>query len=78
MLARRKTGGKIEGEILVNGRKPTAKLNRMIGYVEQQDIHTRSQTVKEAIEFSARVSYYYYMILYNYLLLLFINLFYTL
>ncbi len=55
VLARRKTGGKITGEILVNGKKTSANLNRIIGYVEQQDIHTPTQTVLEALEFSAMV-----------------------
>ena len=55
VLARRKTGGKITGEILINGRKADSQLNRIIGYVEQQDIHNPTQTVLEALEFSATV-----------------------
>ncbi len=55
VLARRKTGGKTTGEILINGRKADSNLNRVIGYVEQQDIHNPSQTVLEALEFSAIV-----------------------
>jgi ABC-type multidrug transport system ATPase subunit len=55
VLARRKTGGKITGEILINGRKADSQLNRIIGYVEQQDIHNPTQTVLEALEFSAIV-----------------------
>jgi ABC-type multidrug transport system ATPase subunit len=55
VLARRKTGGKITGEILVNGRPTDANLSRVIGYVEQQDLHVPTQTILEAIEFSAFV-----------------------
>jgi ABC-type multidrug transport system ATPase subunit len=55
VLARRKTGGKITGEVLVNGRKTDANLSRIIGYVEQQDIHAPTQTIYEAIELSALV-----------------------
>ncbi len=55
VLARRKTGGKITGEILINGRKADSQLNRIIGYVEQQDIHNPTQTVLEALEYSAVV-----------------------
>ncbi|KAL6064490.1 ABC2 type transporter superfamily protein, variant 2 [Balamuthia mandrillaris] len=55
VLAKRKTGGRIEGDILLNGRKPDKHLNRTIGYVEQQDIHLPTQTVKEALYFSANL-----------------------
>ncbi len=69
VLARRKTGGKITGEILINGKKTSANLNRIIGYVEQQDIHTPTQTVLEALEFSAMVCAYFislcYVLLYQ-------------
>lgn len=53
VLARRKTGGKITGEILINGHKVDKGVNQLVGYVEQQDIHLASQTVLEALEFSA-------------------------
>ncbi|KAL6066653.1 ATP-binding cassette transporter snq2 [Balamuthia mandrillaris] len=55
VLAKRKTGGRIEGEILLNGKKPNRFLNRTVGYVEQQDIHLPFQTVREALLFSARL-----------------------
>jgi ABC-type multidrug transport system ATPase subunit len=55
VLALRKTGGKITGEVLVNGRKTDNNLSRIIGYVEQQDIHAPTQTIYEAIELSALV-----------------------
>ena len=54
VLARRKTGGKITGDVQVNRTKTDATLSGIIGYVEQQDIHT-TQTILEAIQFSALV-----------------------
>lgn len=56
VLAKRKTGGKTEGKVLVNGKSKGFNLKRMIGYVEQQDTHIPLQTVGEALEFSALVS----------------------
>ena len=56
VIAGRKTAGVIEGEILVNGYpKITATFNRMCGYVEQTDNHLASQTVREALHFSAKL-----------------------
>ncbi len=55
VLANRKTGGKITGDVLVNGHKTDKNLSRIIGYVEQQDIHAPTQTILEAIEMSAIV-----------------------
>lgn len=56
VIGQRKTYGKTSGEILINGHKIDKYFNRMVGYVEQQDIHIPTQTVREAIEFSAMVS----------------------
>ena len=54
VLANRKTGGKITGEILINGRKADPiRFSRLAGYVEQTDIHSPMQTVREALTFSA-------------------------
>eukprot|EP01087_Luapelamoeba_hula_P008964 TRINITY_DN2282_c0_g1_i1.p1 TRINITY_DN2282_c0_g1~~TRINITY_DN2282_c0_g1_i1.p1 ORF type:complete len:1497 (-),score=261.71 TRINITY_DN2282_c0_g1_i1:27-4118(-) len=53
VLAQRKTGGKITGDILIDGKKMSGKSKRLIGYVEQTDIHLPTQTVLEALEFSA-------------------------
>ncbi|GBG31648.1 ABC transporter G family member 36 [Hondaea fermentalgiana] len=54
VLAQRKTSGSTRGEILVNGR-PQEKISfsRIVGYVEQDDIHSPSATVEEAFRFSA-------------------------
>jgi ABC-type multidrug transport system ATPase subunit/ABC-type multidrug transport system permease subunit len=55
-IAGRKTSGKLEGSILVNGYKETQQtFNRVTGYCEQTDIHLGTQTVREALQFSARL-----------------------
>lgn len=51
----RKTYGKTKGEMLINGKPIDKYFNRMVGYVEQTDIHNIMQTVREAIQFSAYV-----------------------
>ncbi|KAG1677139.1 hypothetical protein FOA52_000945 [Chlamydomonas sp. UWO 241] len=55
-VAGRKTSGLIKGDITVNGHpKIQATWSRVMGYVEQMDIHTAAQTVIEALLFSARL-----------------------
>ncbi|KAL0031878.1 hypothetical protein WJX79_002852 [Trebouxia sp. C0005] len=56
VLADRKTGGRITGEQKLNGRdKIKATLARVMGYVEQNDIHTPALTVVESLKFSANL-----------------------
>jgi len=56
VIAGRKTSGKIEGDIRINGQPQVfPAFNRLMGYVEQTDIHVGMHTVREAIEFSARL-----------------------
>lgn len=56
VLAGRKTGGIINGDILVNGyKKVDATFARIMGYVEQFDVHSPMCTVHEALMFSARM-----------------------
>ncbi|KAJ0409652.1 hypothetical protein P43SY_008524 [Pythium insidiosum] len=56
VLAGRKTGGRITGEILVNGEpKNPVTFSRIAGYVEQMDIHSGGATIEEALQFSARL-----------------------
>ena len=44
------------GQILVNGHpKDQRTWSRVVGYCEQNDIHSPSATVKEALVFSARL-----------------------
>ncbi|DAZ98910.1 TPA: hypothetical protein N0F65_001349 [Lagenidium giganteum] len=54
VIAGRKTGGKIRGQILLNG-YPSNELavRRCTGYCEQMDIHSDSATIREALTFSA-------------------------
>jgi ABC-type glutathione transport system ATPase component len=55
VIAGRKTAGKLQGDIYLNGYpKVTATFNRSCGYVEQTDIHVGTVTVREALEFSAK------------------------
>ncbi|KAK9829450.1 hypothetical protein WJX72_005937 [[Myrmecia] bisecta] len=55
-VAGRKTIGSITGDILVNGYpKEQRSWARVVGYVEQNDIHSPQATVREALLFSARL-----------------------
>ncbi|KAL4118769.1 hypothetical protein PRIC2_011091 [Phytophthora ramorum] len=54
VIAGRKTGGKIAGQILLNGHPATdLAIRRSTGYCEQMDIHSESATIREALTFSA-------------------------
>ncbi|RLN88182.1 hypothetical protein BBJ28_00009644 [Nothophytophthora sp. Chile5] len=54
VIAGRKTGGSIRGQILLNGYPATElAVRRCTGYCEQQDIHSESSTIREALTFSA-------------------------
>ncbi|KAD6119877.1 hypothetical protein E3N88_11148 [Mikania micrantha] len=54
VLAGRKTGGYIEGEISLSGfQKEQSTFARVSGYVEQNDIHSPQVTVMESLLFSA-------------------------
>ncbi|DBB03271.1 TPA: hypothetical protein ACH3X3_010666 [Trebouxia sp. C0006] len=56
VIAGRKTQGEITGDILVNGHPKDQKTwSRVVGYVEQTDIHSPQATVKEALMFSAKL-----------------------
>jgi len=56
VIAGRKTVGTIEGDILVNGQpKDPHVWPRLMGYVEQEDIHVGTATVREALRFSAHL-----------------------
>ncbi|EGC32249.1 ABC transporter G family protein [Dictyostelium purpureum] len=55
VLANRKTGGHTKGEILINGQKRDKYFTRLNGYVEQLDVLPPTQTVREAITFSAKL-----------------------
>ncbi|KAI4152547.1 MAG: hypothetical protein LQ340_002854 [Diploschistes diacapsis] len=53
VLATRTTMGVIGGEMLVDGRQRDESFQRKTGYVQQQDLHLQTSTVREALEFSA-------------------------
>ncbi|KAI0173090.1 ABC-2 type transporter-domain-containing protein [Hypoxylon sp. FL1284] len=52
-LADRITMGVITGEMLVDGRPRDNSFQRKTGYVQQQDLHLSTTTVREALNFSA-------------------------
>ncbi|KAI8095109.1 ABC-2 type transporter-domain-containing protein [Gilbertella persicaria] len=53
VLAKRKTIGKIEGRIYLNGEVLGPDFERSTGYCEQMDVHNPAATVREALKFSA-------------------------
>ncbi|KAI9147172.1 ZEB2-regulated ABC transporter [Paramyrothecium foliicola] len=52
-LADRVSMGVITGEMLVDGKLRDDSFQRKTGYVQQQDLHLETTTVREALEFSA-------------------------
>ncbi|RYP91869.1 hypothetical protein DL770_002046 [Monosporascus sp. CRB-9-2] len=52
-LASRITMGVITGDMLVDGKPRDSSFQRKTGYVQQQDLHLHSSTVREALNFSA-------------------------
>ncbi|CAI6093107.1 unnamed protein product [Clonostachys chloroleuca] len=52
-LADRISMGVITGEMLVDGKLRDDSFQRKTGYVQQQDLHLETSTVREALEFSA-------------------------
>ncbi|KAL4934312.1 pleiotropic drug resistance family ABC transporter [Aspergillus undulatus] len=53
VLATRVTMGVVSGDMLVDGRPRDASFQRKTGYVQQQDLHLHTTTVREALRFSA-------------------------
>ena len=53
VLATRVTMGVVTGEMLVDGRQRDESFQRKTGYVQQQDLHLPTSTVREALNFSA-------------------------
>ncbi|RAL06950.1 putative ABC multidrug transporter [Aspergillus homomorphus CBS 101889] len=53
VLASRTTVGVVSGNMLVDGRFRDESFQRNTGYVQQQDLHLHTSTVREALEFSA-------------------------
>ncbi|KAI9820387.1 MAG: hypothetical protein M1827_006011 [Pycnora praestabilis] len=55
VLAARKNIGVISGDVLVDGIKPGTAFQRGTSYAEQLDVHEATQTVREALRFSANL-----------------------
>ena len=55
VLADRVTVGVVTGDMLVNGQARQKSFQRQTGYVQQQDIHLETATVREALRFSAEL-----------------------
>ncbi|KAJ4553577.1 GTPase-activating protein [Exophiala dermatitidis] len=53
VLAQRVSVGVVTGDMLVNGSPLNASFPRRTGYVQQQDLHLHTSTVREALRFSA-------------------------
>ncbi|OCF76740.1 ATP-binding cassette, subfamily G (WHITE), member 2, PDR [Kwoniella mangroviensis CBS 8886] len=53
VLATRVTMGVVTGEMLVDGKQRDVSFQRKTGYVQQQDLHLETTTVREALRFSA-------------------------
>ena len=53
VLAERVDMGVITGDMLVSGKARDASFQRKTGYVQQQDLHLDTTTVREALRFSA-------------------------
>lgn len=53
VLATRVTMGVVTGQMLIDGRPCDESFQRRTGYVQQQDLHLQTSTVREALNFSA-------------------------
>ncbi|KAK9788691.1 putative ABC transporter domain-containing protein [Seiridium cardinale] len=53
VLADRVTMGVVTGDMLVDGHPKNMAFQRQTGYVQQQDLHLETSTVREALRFSA-------------------------
>ncbi|RAH80019.1 hypothetical protein BO86DRAFT_420396 [Aspergillus japonicus CBS 114.51] len=53
LLASRVKTGVVSGEVFVNGVPRDASFQRRVGYVQQQDVHLETSTIREALRFSA-------------------------
>lgn len=55
VLAQRVETGVVSGDMLVNGKPLPVSFQRQTGYCQQQDTHLATATVREALQFSARL-----------------------
>ncbi|CAH0051763.1 unnamed protein product [Clonostachys solani] len=54
-ISQRKDVGRIEGEMLMGGKPLGQSFSRSCGFCMQQDIHEPTATIREALEFSAKL-----------------------
>lgn len=54
-LSQRKSEGRIEGTMLINGQPLDTSFGRSCGFCMQQDVHEPMTTVREALQFSAHM-----------------------
>lgn len=52
-LAQRTTMGVLTGDMFVSGKPLDSSFQRKTGYVQQQDLHLETATVRESLRFSA-------------------------
>jgi ABC-type multidrug transport system ATPase subunit len=56
VLAMRKSSGEVEGEVRLNGHlQEPLSFRRCMGYVEQFDVQSAELTIRETVEFSAKL-----------------------
>lgn len=55
VLSQRTTTGSLFGEIYFNGKPRNTDFRRKIGYVQQEDIHCPTLTIRESLQFSAKM-----------------------
>ena len=53
VLAQRVSSGVVTGDVQINGNPLAESFERKTGYVQQQDLHLETTTVREALQFSA-------------------------
>ncbi|PGH10327.1 hypothetical protein GX51_00084 [Blastomyces parvus] len=53
VLASRVTIGIVSGDTMINGKLTDTSFQHKVGYVQQQDLHLSTATVREALQFSA-------------------------
>jgi ABC-type multidrug transport system ATPase subunit/ABC-type multidrug transport system permease subunit len=54
-ISGRKSDGRVEGEMLLNGHPLNRAFARSCGFCQQQDVHEPKSTIREALQFSARL-----------------------
>ncbi len=54
-ISQRKTTGRVEGQMLMDGKPLGGTFSRSCGFCMQQDVHEPMSTVREALEFSAKL-----------------------